>query len=935
MESNWREDLLFGVLENNENPADLVKPDMVKVVDHKSLDMHINFETGTKATPLNVGCTKGDSCGTIDVFGMRTSVQSADPFFGDIYRTPISASYSPPSVPVESQCGEEVFSNCDGTASSGQPQRQQQGHQAVELPRGQWPEQQWYELSYDHQVEGNVEFHWGEQFLQPIMLQNVQMLDRLQKDLQPGEQLEEFVVTSQHSIPNEESVEYMSKHEANFKFSSENSRGYMSDLNDLDSSKPIYATDAYLNWAVPETPIHSLNGSGSPFSPAFNINLESPINPWILSNDVALTNTVENTSHNLFDMISNSPHQIQSKTLLTMNSITQPNTSGNMGDTSLAPPVSREKVLFDAKINKTYTKLFSPYNKVNCPLCGIVFPRRRFLAIHIKSHGANKIYKCSVCDCSFNIKVSLDKHNIQAHGPPMARNNILDQQQKDNLGSPRTHEPSPWTREPSPQIREPSPRTRENSTRTREPRTRIRKPSLRTREPSTRTRKPSTRTREPRPRTREPSTRTREPSTQTREPSIPALQQSIQTPLSSLLHTLETSSAPEVFLVKLFLDFLEEKKHQSFLCNPDCKMSCQLCGVSYTNEENLVNHTRSHGANKRYRCTKCDCSFKQKVNTDDHSVLPQEAPIISEVTQAQQEGRDLANMSTPGPIMSTVLPSAPSVPPSAPTVQPSVPTVPPSAPTVQPSIPTVPPSAPTVQLSIPTVQPSAQTLQITSPDTLEISSAQAKLFFSCKRKRKQSFSSPDYRVNCQLCGVSCTNVDDHVNHTRSHGANKRYRCTKCDCSFKQKVNIEDRNLLSHEAPIISEVTVAQQEGRDLGSMSTPGPRNSVDGHGTSSVPLLSQENVHSNYKDKKTRKRPFNPHFKVNCPLCSITYANKGHLKNHMKCHGAKRYYSCSMCDCSFNKDVNLVKHNLRAHTGSTPRKSILAQQQSNKGKTC
>nr|XP_045595179.1 zinc finger protein with KRAB and SCAN domains 7-like isoform X2 [Procambarus clarkii] len=56
-----------------------------------------------------------------------------------------------------------------------------------------------------------------------------------------------------------------------------------------------------------------------------------------------------------------------------------------------------------------------PEKSVSCPSCGILVASIGHLQRHQSAHGANKRFKCSVCDCSFTRNSNLREHFRCAH----------------------------------------------------------------------------------------------------------------------------------------------------------------------------------------------------------------------------------------------------------------------------------------------------------------------------------------------------------------------------------------------------------------------------------------------------------------------------------------------------------------------------------------
>ena len=63
-----------------------------------------------------------------------------------------------------------------------------------------------------------------------------------------------------------------------------------------------------------------------------------------------------------------------------------------------------------------------------------------------------------------------------------------------------------------------------------------------------------------------------------------------------------------------------------------------------------------------------------------------------------------------------------------------------------------------------------------------------------RKNRKPTFIiDPVHEISCKICSVRCATRSQLVRHMQSHGANRKYRCQYCDCSYSRK-----DNLIGHE-----------------------------------------------------------------------------------------------------------------------------------------
>ncbi|KAM9146722.1 uncharacterized protein ACDP82_004795 isoform 4-T4 [Pangshura tecta] len=166
-------------------------------------------------------------------------------------------------------------------------------------------------------------------------------------------------------------------------------------------------------------------------------------------------------------------------------------------------------------------------------------------------------------------------------------------------------------------------------------------------------------------------------------------------------------------------------------------------------------------------------------------------------------------------------------------------------------------------------------------------------------KSKRSFSSssaldlhqkthPDEkRYSCAECGKSYRQNSHLRRHQKSHTGEKPYVCTDCGNSFGRKSTLS-KHLRTHKEEKPYSCTDCGRSFRE-------------------SSYLALHKRIH-------TGERPYQ------CPDCDKSFRRKGDLSTHRKTHTGEKPHKCTECGQGFRRKSTLTKH-LRTHTGERPYK--------------
>ena len=231
---------------------------------------------------------------------------------------------------------------------------------------------------------------------------------------------------------------------------------------------------------------------------------------------------------------------------------------------------------------------------------------------------------------------------------------------------------------------------------------------------------------------------------------------------------------------------------------------------------------------------------------------------------------------------------------------------------------------------------------------------------------KKSFS-------CEVCQRSYTRKSAFLRHTRTHEAGeKRFACTICQHSTTRKADLK-LHMWTHsdKKPFACDVcnySTASKRDFACHTQTHTGDKKpfKCDSCGYSTTlkrSLVSHQKTHSTEKPyicdicqlATSRKSDLIRHKKTHsgekpfsCAMCQYSTARRTDLKNHMKVHSkgkpfhchncrfssahksteehlGKKYFCCSICSYSFQKESCFLYH-LKRHSIEEPTNSIVSQ---------
>lgn len=190
-------------------------------------------------------------------------------------------------------------------------------------------------------------------------------------------------------------------------------------------------------------------------------------------------------------------------------------------------------------------------------------------------------------------------------------------------------------------------------------------------------------------------------------------------------------------------------------------------------------------------------------------------------------------------------------------------------------------------------------------------------------------------ADCNICGKSIT-TKNMARHMEKHTGKKKFQCEICQASFFQKTHLKNHVVL-HENGEYHECKECQQKflrktdlqkhQKSVHYIDTPLHCNTCGAQFLEAHKLEAHRKTHANerkelcglcgekFEDKESMLSHMEEHTSAiidrpfTCNVCKKTFAQKGHLNRHMKCHSAEADLVCFVCNKQCSNKVELVRH--------------------------
>lgn len=160
---------------------------------------------------------------------------------------------------------------------------------------------------------------------------------------------------------------------------------------------------------------------------------------------------------------------------------------------------------------------------------------------------------------------------------------------------------------------------------------------------------------------------------------------------------------------------------------------------------------------------------------------------------------------------------------------------------------------------------------------------------------------------CHVCQKSFYNLLALKNHQRSHFDIKRFQCDECGKAYRTQKQLLNhmRGHKKHEIETQVQTLVQMNESRSDGGTQSLSTNASQECHSKSTQEEMKESKATNGHPDSSD-ERPFA------CDQCGRTYRHAGSLVNHKNSHKTGEYL-CSICNNSYTNQMALKNH-LRTH---------------------
>ena len=203
----------------------------------------------------------------------------------------------------------------------------------------------------------------------------------------------------------------------------------------------------------------------------------------------------------------------------------------------------------------------------------------------------------------------------------------------------------------------------------------------------------------------------------------------------------------------------------------------------------------------------------------------------------------------------------------------------------------------------------------------------------CKVSSGKSKQSAD----CNICGKSIT-TKNMARHMEKHTGKKKFQCEICQASFFQKTHLKNHIVL-HENGEYHECKECQQKflrktdlqkhQKSVHFIDSPLHCSTCGGQFLDAHKLEVHRKTHAHerkelcglcgekFEDKESMIAHMEEHTSAiidrpfTCNVCQKTFAQKGHLNRHIKCHSGEADLVCFVCSKQCKNKADLEQHHL------------------------